>query len=129
MEYILAFTGHLMGWPVAQAAERSSAEEVKCVIQEIIIPAFGASRGVIRDIATCFISQMLRDFMKMEGTEWRTVLARVPISNGEAGKMAETIRNAIGRMMSEKGKEREEVLEKLVFGYRRRPVRGGFSPF
>lgn len=57
------------------------------------------------------------------------MLAYAQMSIGRAEIMVGTIKKAVGRMVNETGKEWEEVLEKVVFGYHRCPLRGGSSPF
>lgn len=127
--YLLVCVEHLTGWPIVKPTKRATAAVVVQFINEEVIPPFGAPGMIISDNAKCFTAPMLSDFMKKHGVEWRTVLAYAPMSNGRAERMVGTIKRSIGRLINDGGISWDQAVVKTVFGYRRRPLAEGISPF
>lgn len=57
------------------------------------------------------------------------MLAYAPLSNEKAERMLGAIKKGIGRFVQDNGKDWEEIVNKIVFGYCCRPMRNGMSPF
>lgn len=98
-------------------------------MKEEIVPAFGVPAVVLSDNATCFRADVLRKFMEEYGTKWLTTLSYAPMSNGKAEKMVGTMKRGIRRLVVQYGKEWDVFVDKILFGYHRRPARDGVSPF
>lgn len=64
--------------------------------------------------------------MKRSSTRWKTVLVYDPMSNGRAERMTGT---GIGKVVESAGKKWDNVVAKVVYGYRRGPLRVGTSAF
>lgn len=62
-------------------------------------------------------------------TKWRTVPAHASMLNGRADRIVGTIERKVGRILTTGSKEWDEVVYKVVLGYRRGPMNGGYSPF
>lgn len=71
---VLVFVEQLTEWPPVEDTERSAAEKAKFSMQEEFMPLFGAPTVNISDNATCFMSQVLRDFKSMQRAECHPVL-------------------------------------------------------
>ena len=129
---VLVAIEHLTGWPIARATESSTAEEVLRFMKEEMIYCFGLPRGVVSDNATCFKASVLDAFMARNGINWKTVLAYAPMSNGRAERMVGTLKRAIHRVIlgSTPGRTNwDQALLKVLYGYRRRKMVVGLSPF
>lgn len=127
--FLLICVEHLTGWPIVKATATATAETVRGFIESLILIPFGAPGQIVSDNAACFRAKVLQDFMCEIGAKWHTVLAYAPMSNGKAERMVGTIKSGIGRLVQDNGKEWDEVVDKVVFGYCRRPMRDGMSPF
>lgn len=57
--------------------------------------------------------------MELHGTERHTLLAYATMSNGRDVRVVGTIKRAASRLVN--GLEKDEVVDKVVFGYLRRP--------
>ena len=131
-KYILVAVEHLTGWAIARATETSTAEEVLRFMKEEIIYCFGLPRVVVSNNATCFTASVLDSFMARNGITWKTVLAYAPMSNGRAERMDSTLKRAIRKAIlgSTPGRTNwDEALLKVLYGYRRRKMVVGLSPF
>lgn len=60
---------------------------------------------------------------------WRTVLAYAPMSNGKAERMVGTIKRSVKKMLLGTDTTWPKVLQSVLYGYRRRSLSGGPSPF
>lgn len=54
-------------------------------------------------MASCFTAQALPYFMRYHGTEWHTVLAYAPMSNGKTERIVGTMKCSIGRFVKASG--------------------------
>lgn len=57
------------------------------------------------------------------------VLSYALISNERAERMVGTINQSVGKLLDGSGKEWDNMVPKVVYGYRRRPLRSGISLF
>lgn len=62
-------------WPIARATERSATKEYRCFMQKGFIPTFRAPREFTSNKTTFSMSQVFRNFMKMQETKWDIALA------------------------------------------------------
>lgn len=67
--------------------------------------------------------------MAKHGSKWRSVLAYALMSNGRAERMVGTLKRAIGKLVSSNSLWWDFAVEEAVFGYCRRPLQNGCSPF
>ena len=131
-KYILVAVEHLTGWPIARATATSTAEEVLKFVKEEIIHCFGLPRVVVSDNATCFTASVLESFMARNGITWKTVLAYAPMSNGRAERMIGTLKKAIRKVLlgsAPSAVNWDAALHRVLYGYRRRKIAVGLSPF
>jgi len=127
--FILVCVEHLTGWPLARAIANATADVVKAFVREEIMHSFGPPQTIISDNATCFTATSISQFMEESGIEWRTVLAYAPMSNGRAERMVGTVKRGVKKMVLDEGIDWDQALTHVLYGYRRRPLAGGASPF
>lgn len=131
-QYILIAVEHLTGWPLAWATETATAAEVVKFVKEEIIHSFGPPRTIVSDNATCFSAATLKNFIRNHDISWKPVLAYAPMSNGKAERMVGTLKRAIRKTLlgnGAPGAEWEQELNQVLYGYRRRRMADGYSPF
>lgn len=127
--YILICVEHLTNWPIARITENATAEVVARFVEEEVVSPFGPPKKIISDNAGCFTARLLSNLMGKYGIEWKTVLAYAPMSNGRAERMVGTLKRCVGKLSVGNSSKWEEELVKAIYGYRRRPLRIGVSPF
>lgn len=128
-KYLLICVEHLTGWPLVTPTRTATADEVIRFVQNEIILPFGHPRINVSGNATCFTAGVLQDYMLKMGITWKTVLAYAPMSNGRAERMVGTIKRAIGKMVLKNVQAWDEVLPSVLYGYRRRALSSGLSPY
>ncbi len=111
------------------ACKDSTADTVIKVIEKHVILPFCAPKKIISDNATCFSAKSLLNFMNEHGTEWKTVMAYAPVSNGKAERMVGTIKRSITKTVLKSKQEWDEAIDQVVYGYRRRRNSNGYSPY
>lgn len=67
--------------------------------------------------------------MEENSFKWKTVLACAPMSNGRAEGMVQTVKTGIAKMVFNQPTQWVLALDRVLFGYRRRNLAFGFSPF
>lgn len=120
---------HLTGWPIAYPTPTATASEVLDFVEKNIILPFGMPRLFVSDNGPCFTAWSLEVFMKENGIKWKTVLAYAPMSNGRAKRMVRTVKAGIAKMVFNQPTQWDLALDKVLYGYRRRNLSSGFSPF
>ena len=128
-QYVLIAVEHLTGWPMACPTRDSTSSAVIEFLQNHLIHAFGPPSSIISDNATCFAADATREFLAHHGIKWRPVLAYAPMSNGRAERMVGTIKRSLGKTAYRNRKKWDEEVPFVVYGYRRRQMSEGFSPF
>lgn len=98
-------------------------------MQHETIHLFGALKSIVSDNAPCLTARLLREFMERHKKEWRTALVYASMSIGKAERMVGTIKWVVDRLVNVTSKECDEVVDKVVFGYRRCLLRNDLSPF
>ena len=127
--FVLIAVEHLTNWPIAVPCKDSTAATVIKVIKEHIILPFCPPTKIISDNATCFSAKSLLKFMDEHGTQWKTVMAYAPVSNGKAERMVGTMKRSITKTVLQSKQEWDQVIDQVVYGYRRRRNSNGFSPY
>ena len=127
--FVLVAIEHLTGWPLARATSRSTSDVVLDFIKTGIIHPFGPPRSIISDNATAFTSSAVEQFMARFGIKWRTVLAYAPMSNGKAERMVGTLKRGVKKTVVAAQRDWAEALPGVLYGYRRRRMASGASPF
>ena len=127
--FVLVAVEHLTGWPLARATSRSTSDVVLDFIKTEIIHPFGPPRSIISDNATAFTSSAVEQFMARFGIKWRTVLAYAPMSNGKAERMVGTLKRGVKKTVVAAQRDWAEALPGVLYGYRRRRMASGASPF
>ena len=130
--YILIAVEHLTGWPLAWGTETATSAEVIKFVEEEIIHSFGPPRTIVSDNATCFSAAALKNFMSRQGIAWKPVVAYAPMYNGKAERTIGTIKRSIRKTLLGKRdatSKWESALKQILYGYRRRRLSDGFSPF
>lgn len=94
-----------------------------------VIPKIGDPVTLVCDSNTCFPSSILQAYMSQHGTKWQTVLAYAFMSNETAQRMVETTKCGIDLLVIMCSVKWENGVDKILFEYCRRPLRGGSSPF
>ena len=128
-QYLLVGVEHLTGWPIARKTKDATDDTVNKFVQEEIIHSFGPPGVIISDNALCFTAKSVSSFLSQHGTEWKTVLAYAPMSNGRAERMVGTLKRAIKKMVLKEGSSWDLVLPDALYGYRRRRLESWYSPF
>ena len=67
--------------------------------------------------------------MAQHGINWRTVLAYAPTYSGRAERLVGTLKAAVRKTVLESVIELENALTQVLYGYRRRAMKNGVSPF
>ena len=91
--------------------------------------SFGPPGTIVADNATCFTASAVSSFMARHGITWRTVLAYAPMSNCRAERMVGTLKAAVRKTVLETGMGWDQALTQVLYGYRRRTMKNGVSPF
>ena len=128
-QYVLIAVEHLTGWPMAFPTKDSTSSAVIYFLQYHLIRAFGPPSSIISDNATCFAADATREFLAHHGIKWRPVLAYAPMSNGRAERMVGTIKRSLGKTAYRNRKKWDLEVPFVVYGYRRRQMAEGSSPF
>ena len=127
--FVLVAVEHLTGWPIAIATADSTARAVLDFVKREIVYSFGPSGTIVSDNATCFTASSVSSFMARHGITWRTVLAYAPMSNGRSETMVGTLKAAVRKTVLETGMEWDKAPTQVLYGYRRRAMKNGESPF
>ena len=127
--FVLVAVEHLTGWPIAIATANSTGQVVLGFVKREILYSFGPPRTIVSDNATCFTASDVSSFMAQHGITWRTFLAYAPMSNGREERMVGTLKAAVRKTVLEMGMEWDKALTQDLYGYRRRTLRNGVSPF
>ncbi|CDF33201.1 unnamed protein product [Chondrus crispus] len=106
-----------------------TAQVVLDFVKREIMYSFGPPRTIVSDNATCFTASAVSSFMARHGITWRTVLAYAPMSNSRAERMVGTLKAAVRKTVLGTGMEWDEALTQVLYGYRRRAMKNGVSPF
>lgn len=85
--YILVCVEHLTGWPIVIATKTTTPDVVILLLREEVRRPFGTPSTIVSDNATCFTARAVTDFTRKWETNWKTVLAYVPMSNGRLERM------------------------------------------
>ena len=131
-QYMLIAVEHLINWPIAVATQTATAAEVIRFVNEEIIYSFVPPKTIFSGNANAFTATALVEFLAKRNIGWRAVLAYAPMSNGKAERMVGTIKRAISKTLQGKGSpasEWEEILNRVLYGYRIREMEGGLSQF
>lgn len=127
--FLLACVEHLTSWSIVVPTRHTTAEVVRNFMSTEIIQPFGIPNTVVSDNAQCFTAAVMTEFNQQQGIERKTVLAYAPMSNGRAERMVKNIKAGIKKLALDGGIDWDEDVRKVVYGYRRRPLVSGFSPF
>lgn len=85
--------------------------------------------SILIENSTCFTARAVEDVMTRWGTLLKTVISYAPKSNGRAERMVGTIKRNLKKMVTWGGRDWEEALPRVLFGYHLRPLGTGTSPF
>ena len=127
--FVLVAVEHLTGWPIAIPTANSTSQMVLDFVKKEIMYSFGHPWTIVADNVTCFTASAVSSFMAQHGITWRTVLAYAPISNGRAERIVGTLKTAVRKTVVETGMEWDKALIQVFYGYRRRTLSNGVSPF
>ena len=127
--YILVAVEHLTGWPIAMTYPNCTSAVVLAFLKNEIMFSFGSPRKIISDITTSFLSTAVEEFSQLHGISWKPVLAYAPQSNRKAERMVGTIKKSVAKMVYKNAREWDKRLPKVLYGYRRRRLAEGCSPF
>ena len=128
-KHLLVCMEHLTGWPIVCPTPTATAAEVINFVEDQIILPFGHPKTIVSDNGPCFTARSLATYMQEKQVNWKTVLAYAPMSNGRAERMVGTIKRAIGKMARSNPLDWDLAVSKVLYGYRRRHLSSGFSPF
>ena len=128
-KHLLICVEHLTGWPIVCPTPTATASEVITFVDDRIILPFGKPRVIVSDNGPCFTARSLEAFMNVNDIKWKTVMAYAPMSNGRAERIVGTIKGAIGKMVRTNPLDWDLAVRKVLYGYRRRNLRSGFSPY
>lgn len=121
--HLLVCVEHLKGWPIVVPTRDATAQVVRNFISTEIIHPFGIPKKVVSDNAQCFTAGLMTEFTAEQGIKWKTVFAYASMFNGRAERMVKTIKNSLH------GDDWDLNGRRVVYGYRRRPLTTGASPF
>ena len=120
---------YLTGWSIAIATADSTAQVVLDFVKKEIMYSFGPPWTIVSDNATCLTASAVSSFMAQHSITWRTVLAYAPMCNGRAERMVGTLKTTVRKTVLETGMEWDQALIQILYGYRRRALSNGVSPF
>ena len=126
---MLVAVEHLTGFTIAIVNRDSTAQVVLKFVKREIMYFFGPPQTIISDKATCFTASAVSSLMAQHCITWRTVLTYAPMSNGRAEKMVGTLKAAVCKAVLEIGMEWDKAITEVLYGYRRRAMKNGVSPF
>lgn len=113
--FFLACVEHLTGCPTFRVTKNATASAFIHIMEEEIIPPFGAPVFFICNNTGCYTGPILTEHMKKKGMVCLTVLSYAPMSNGRADRMVVTIKRSIGRIKNDMGSNCNELVAKAVF--------------
>ena len=70
----------------------------------------------------------IKEFNRVQGIEWKTVLFYAPMCNGREDRMVKTIKSSIGKLIRDTGADWDQDVHQVIYGYCRRHLASGFSP-
>lgn len=97
--YLLICVEQMTSWSIVKATKNATSDSVK-EFMTVLIYQYEYPRILVSNNASCFTATGLVDFMKSNGTEWKTVGAYAPMSNGKAEIMVGIIKKAIGILVN-----------------------------
>jgi transposase InsO family protein len=127
--WILVAVEHLSGWPVAQACQAATSEEVMSFVQQQIIESYGVPATILSDNAQCFHAKALRDFAAMRGISWKYVSPYAAQANGKVERFIGTMKRAMLRSLTATVTEWDKTIASILYGYRQRPQTDGWTPY
>ena len=128
-KHLLVCVEHLTGWPIVVPTNVATAEIVRDFVSTEIIHPFGIPKVVVSDNAQCFTANIMKEFCEQQGISWKTVLSYAPMSNGRAERMVKTVKSGVAKFVLDRGDYWDIHVRQIVYGYRRRPLASGYSPF
>ncbi len=98
-------------------------------LEEVIINPVGSPEYILSDNDLKFDCMAVHDFSRKHDINWMRTSTYNPQGNGIADRMVGTVKRSLQRMMRASDKERDECLDQVLHGYRRRKGADGKSPF
>lgn len=89
----------------------------------------GIPHIVVSDNAQCFTTVMMKEFTGHEGIEWKKVWASVPMSNGWAERMVQSVKSSVEKISRYHEEDLDKNIGRVVYGYHLMPLSSVFSPF
>lgn len=129
MRFLLICAKHLTDWRLACLTSSATASEVISIIQQHINYSFGRPRLIVLETGLCLTARLLDKFRNKYSVDCKTMMEYAVRWNGRADRMARTIKGATGKMMHHKPLDCDRTVLRVLYGYRRRAVVSGFSPF
>lgn len=113
---------------MVEMTSRATADVVKEFIEQIEILPFGP-KTVLGDNAACFQAKLLLDFIKSHESKLKMVPSYAPMYNGKAERMVGTMKRTVARLVQISDLEWNDIVNKVVFKYRRDPLKVGRSTY
>lgn len=110
---------------IIRATKNATASFIIHVMEEEIIPEFGAQWFVNSDNAGWLSVPEWTGYTKKRGTEWRTTVVNAPMHNGRAERILATIKRSVGRIRNYVVRNQDDLARKAVFHYRRSWMKDG----
>lgn len=116
--YILVCVEHLNFIRVEIATRTTTADVVISFLIKDVLRPFGPPSTIVSDNSTYFTSRVVTDVMKKWKTDWKTVLAYAPMSNGLEERMVGNIQRGLKKMVIEDDRDLEEALLDVLMFHR-----------
>ena len=118
--YALVFQDYLSKWPEVYAvADRTALTVAKCLAD--VIYRHGVPSTIIHDRASEFLSDILQDTTFVLGIKQLPTSPAHPQCDGLAERFNWTLKAMLSKLVTDKGRDWDRLLEPLLFAYRTTP--------
>ena len=118
--YALVFQDYLSKWPEVYAvADRTAPTVAKCLAD--VIYRHGVPSTIIHDRAPEFLSDVLQDTAFVLGIKQLPTSPAHPQCDGLVERFNRTLKAMLSKLVTDKGRDWDRLLEPLLFAYRTTP--------
>ena len=127
--YLLTLVDYATRWPEAIPLKDTTTEHVAEALMSIFA-RLGIPKTVLSDRGSQFVSDVMKETMKLMGIEQRFTTPYHPETNGLTERVNGVIKNLLKKVAAEKPSQWDRFVPAVLFAYREIPQETtGFSPF
>ena len=120
-KYMLVIVDHLSGWVEAFPTRKNDTKTVIKILLRDLIPRYGVPEEIDSDRGTHFVSSMMAELSKTLGITMAAHTPYHPQSSGKVERMNRTIKDRLGKVMSQTGLKWPDALPLVLWDLRTSP--------